>query len=342
MARSTPIYTNHEGIYLADKCLPLIRGVQAGEVRLKALVRDHYPGRKLSRGALPRVKTVGYWDAEREQSWGLERHRDEGIELTWLESGAIDFSVDDLDYQLKPDDLTVTRPWQRHRVGNPNVAAGRLHWLILDVGIRRPHQPWRWPSWLVLTPADRDELTNMLRHNEQPVWHATPEIRGCFQRIAKAVETDRDGSNISRLTVLLNELFLSVLEMFRRHHVPLQESLSQTQRTVELFLVDLRENRQLLAEEWTLRRMARACGLGVTQFVRYCRQLTNMTPVQYLKHFRLAAAASLLIAQPELSVKQVAVACGFSSAQYFATVFRCHFGSCPRDFRAETPRSPRK
>ena len=45
-------------------------------------------------------------------------------------------------------------------------------------------------AWLVLSKADLKELTAMLRHNEQPVWRASDELRHAFQRIARAVETE--------------------------------------------------------------------------------------------------------------------------------------------------------
>jgi hypothetical protein len=129
------------------------------------------------------VKTVGFWDAEHDQQWGLDWHRNEGLELTYLERGTLAFGVDDHQYALHPDDLTITRPWQPHRVGTPHVTAGRLHWVILDVGVRHPHHAWRWPGWLVLTKADIQELTNFLRQNEQPVWHASEEIDGRALRL---------------------------------------------------------------------------------------------------------------------------------------------------------------
>ena len=322
--------------YEADTCEPLRAAAAAGRVELAALAHGTYPGKRLPGPTLTEVRTIGYWDAPRDQTWGLPWHRNEGIELTLLESGSAAFAVDGQRSLLKPDDLTCTRPWQQHRVGDPNVAAGRLHWLILDVGVRRPHQPWRWPSWIVLTPADLNELTGVLRHNEQPVWHATADICRCFRRIGAAVQSDRDGSNISSLAVLVNQLFLLVLEMFRGQPVSLDESLSSVRRTVELFWADLRENAEHLAFEWTVSGMARRCGMGVTNFIHHSKQLTNMTPNQYLNHCRLMTASRLLKSQPQRSVTDVALACGFTSSQYFATLFRRHFGSTPRAFRADS------
>jgi hypothetical protein len=142
------------------------RRIEAGEVAMAALARGAYPGRRLPRQMLPAVSTVGYWDATHDQKWGLGEHRNEGVEITYLANGHLDFRVDGRKHALVPGNLTITRPWQPHSVGNPTVGSSRLYWLILDVGIRQPHQMWRWPSWLVLSKADLRELTALMRENE--------------------------------------------------------------------------------------------------------------------------------------------------------------------------------
>ena len=81
--------------------------------------------------------------------------------------------------------------------------------------------------------------------------------------------------------------------------------------------------------------MARCCGLGMTHFIHHSKQLTNMTPAQHLNHCRLGAAQQLLREKPELSISRVAVACGFSSSQYFATLFNRKYGVPPRQFRRD-------
>lgn len=337
MAKFPPIYKEEGKTYRPDTCGPVVRAVEAGLLRYQALARGSYHGRRLARGALPGLKLVGFWDADHNQDWGLDWHRNEGIELTFVETGNLSFGVGSREYRLEPDDLTVTRPWQPHRVGNPCVAASRLHFVVLDVGVRQPHQSWKWPPWLVFAKADRRELINVLRHNDQPVWHAGVDVRRCFGRIGRAVKTDTDGSSISLLAAYLNELFVLVLEMFRHQDAKLDESLSTTRRTVELFWGELTGNLANLAPPWTLRSMARRCGLGVTQFARHTKQLTNMTPARFLSHCRLEAASKLLLDQPRMSVTEVALNCGFCSGQHFATLFRHHFGRSPRAFRVNPP-----
>lgn len=313
---------------------------QSGQVRVEALRHGHYPGRELPGGTLTGVKMVGFWDAERDQRWGLDWHRNEGLEVTMLESGGLTFGLEGSQYRLKPDDITITRPWQKHCVGGPNVNASRLTWVIIDLKVRRPNESWTWPPWLLLSKPDLDDLTTILRHNEQPVWKGTADLRRCFHDLSQTVSLDRDGSHVSRLSIRISEMFLFLLEMFRNKRVQLDETLVSTRRTVELFLEDLRTHRENLALKWSLEEMADSCGLGVTQFVYHVRCLTNLSPLQYLNQCRLDMAAAMLREAPDSAVLDVALACGFSSSQYFATAFDRRFGKSPTLFRAAAGQLP--
>jgi hypothetical protein len=243
-------------------------------------------------GVLPQVSTIGFWDAARDQSWGLGEHRNEGIEITYLDNGSLGFVVDGRSRPLQPGHLTITRPWQPHSVGNPHVAASRLYWLILDVGVRQPHQSWKWPPWLVLSPADIRELTGLLRENEQPVWPGTPEIGRCFAGIGQLIESSRSGTlPVSRLTLLANEIFVCLLELLRAQKPPRKPSLTLGERSVSMFLKRMNDE---LHEPWTLDLMAEKSGLARTRFAHYCRKLTNLPPMEYLQRQRVEKAREML------------------------------------------------
>lgn len=332
MATVVPVFRMRGQTHRADTCEALVMASRRGEVKLEALVRGSYPGHAMPRGVLPGVRTVGFWDARHDQDWGLPEHRNEGIELTYLESGQLGFFVEGRACPLRPGNLTVTRPWQPHRVGNPNVGAGRLYWLILDVGVRQPHQRWQWPAWLVLSKPDLADLTAMLRHNEQPVWPGTAEVGQCFARIGRLLSDGaRTPALASRLALHVNELLVCVLELLRRQDVPRQPELTSAQRTVEMVLQRLGET---LDQPWTLEAMAKHAGLKRTRFAHYCRKLTNLTPLQYLAQRRVARAKDLL-RDESLSVTDIALRCGFATSQYFSTTFRRLEGVAPREWRGE-------
>ncbi|WP_404423558.1 helix-turn-helix domain-containing protein [Nibricoccus sp. IMCC34717] len=345
MARPAPTPGSHVAVfadkrhrYLADTCRPLEEAVEQGLVTMAALARGGYPGKRMESGVLSGVSTIGYWDAPVAQRWGLDWHRNEGLELTFLERGSVAFSVSAQQAKLKPGALTVTRPWQPHRVGAPHVGASRLHWLIIDVGVRRPNQPWRWPDWIQLDKADLERLTERFRHNEEPVWNANEDVRQCWQRIGAAVASGTGKTQHSRLRVLVNELLLLLLELFESHDAPLDPSLTTSERTVDLFLSELRDHAAQRALPWTVAQMAERCGLGATHFAKLCQKLTNRTPGHFLRHCRIESVGARLLADPEVSITEAAIAEGFSSAQYFATAFRAEKGVSPRDWR-RTPKT---
>lgn len=326
------IFRSEDERYIADDCEPLRRSAVSQEVTLVARTHGSYPGTPLPDGLLPEVRTVGYWDAVRDQRWGLDWHRNEGVEITYLARGSIGFSVGDYETELKPGDLTITRPWQPHRVGAPDVTASKLYWLILDVGIRRPNQFWKWPGWLLWSNDLRDQLTQNLSQNEQPVWHASPEIAMYFEQIGNYIQSSGTNVEVGRLKLYINGLLISLAELLVENQPVLDPRLSSSERTVAVFLSDLQSR---CHEEWTLENMALACGLRRTRFIHYCKQITNMSPAEYLTWCRVKLAQEMLGRVPELTVTQVAMNCGFMSSQYFSTVFRQSVGCTPRDFRAQ-------
>ena len=319
-------------LFHADTCEPLEAAARRGDVRVVALARGSYPGRQLPANDLREVRSVGFWDARSQQTWGLDWHRNEGIEFTFLAAGKLPFAVDQRAVMLEPGDLTITRPWQKHRVGDPDVSASRLIWLILDVGVRRPNQVWRWPKWLLLPPAQLQRLTHQLRHNERISWRADREVARCFAAIAAAVESKPDDGNLTRLKLLINELLIALAGLLAEKRPRLDATLSSAERTVKLFLAELKNR---CDEPWTLETMAKQCGLGRSHFSHYCQKLTNRTPVDFLTHCRLERACRLLRQPSAPRMTDVAFACGFQSSQYFATVFRRQFGCPPRRWHTD-------
>ena len=316
-------------IYHADTCLPLIDAVERKKVKFKALARYTYPGDRLTDDT-EGLNSIGYWDANEQQDWGLDWHRNEGIEIHFLESGYMPYSQEKKEMELQPNDLTITRPWEAHKVGNPNIGVGKFYWVILDLGVRRPHQNWVWPDWIILAPEDLQRLTTILRQNEDARLRSDKRVRDCFQRIGQAVDTDKNGSNSSRIRLLVNYLLILLLDLLDSENVELREELMDSSRSVKLFLNELEKN---LTEAWTIEKMADSAGVGLTRFTFHCKQLTNLTPMRYLMMRRLEMSKKMLLENSDLSVAEVAFSCGFSTSQYYSTVFKKHEKCTPIEYR---------
>jgi AraC family L-rhamnose operon regulatory protein RhaS len=302
--------------------------------RLQTKACLHYPGILLQPSQLPGITSLGFWNGLGAQDWGLEAHRNEGVEICFLETGTMPFSVGMKEFKLRPGHFTLTRPWQLHKLGAPNIGPGKLHWLILDVGVRRPNQDWRWPRWVTLTPADRAELTRKLRHTENAVWDASPEIAAAFRGLSEGVLRWQKPHAESRQLTLLNRLLLALLAALTEQPTPPDPGLTSRRHTVELFLRDLAENPASRRQPWTLAQMAAHCGVGITALAGYSRQLVNCGAMAYLNQCRLAAAARELREHPARPVTDIAYANGFNSSQYFATQFLRRHRQTPRAYRA--------
>jgi len=331
MKNKIPIYTDDEKTYFADTCKPVKKAAKEGKISLNSLKRGHYPGVQIPEGEMVGIKCIGYWDIIQPQDWGLPWHRNEGIEITFTENGSVPFDVyDSSGYILKAHDLTITRPWQPHRVGDPNISNSCLFWMIIDVGVRRPHQEWKWPDWIVLSKNDLYSLTNLLRENEQPVWTTNEKMQRRIIELKKSVLGALRGESYSMMVIYINELLVEILNLLRYHKGVGDKTLTSTQRNVDLFLSEVSSN---LSEQWTTESMANYCQVGVTSFIHYCKHLKNITPLQYLTQLRLEKATKLLIEKPEMKIIEIAFECGFNSSQYFATVFRSKYKCTPKEYQ---------
>ncbi|WP_299127504.1 AraC family transcriptional regulator [uncultured Winogradskyella sp.] len=316
-------------MYHADTCLPLIDAYNRRKIKFKALARHTYPGDRLDDNTLG-LNSIGYWDANEPQDWGLDWHRNEGIEFHFLESGTMPYSQENKEVVLTPNHLTITRPWEAHKVGNPNIGMGKFYWVILDLGVRRPHQDWVWPDWITLTESDLGQLTTFLRQNGQSILKTDQRMRDCFKRINLAVNSDENGSNASKIRLLVNYVLILILDLLKTQNIELNESLIDSSRSVQYFLKELDKK---LSEDWTIERMSKSAGVGLTRFTHHCKQLTNLTPMRYLTMRRLEMSKKILLENEKLTVGDVAYSCGFTTSQYFSTVFKKHEKCSPNAYR---------
>lgn len=327
------VYRIRNQQYRVDDCLPQRAAVEAGKIGFHAWSGGHYPGTQIEEGLLPGISSVGFFDVTAAQDWGIPAHRNEGVEIVYQETGESVLSVDGVKHAMPTHCLTITRPWQQHSLGDPHLRAGRLHWLILDVNVRRPNQPWVLPDWCILTEQDQRELIEKLRGNESSVWKTSEEIRQIFMGLARWIRHEEITRAASPVRILINQLLAALLDLLRRENIVPDEDLVSMRRSVDLFFQELESDLEMLAFPWTLDDMARECGMGRTSFSDYCRELSNVTPMERLNRMRLAHAAERLRHERSTPITRIAMDVGYSTSQYFARRFRSQYGMSPREWR---------
>lgn len=312
-----------------DSCEPVKRAVKDGEMELFGIARNKYPGYPFKPDEVPGISSFGYWKTTGKQHYGLPVHQNEGIELTLSLQGESPVTVDGVKHILHPGQIMITRPWQKHSIGHPMFPQGRIGWLILDVGVRHPHQEWIWPSWILLGKGELQSLTRALRQNEDAIRPVSAAYVEAFNRLLLIAKSPEQPHRSSRIAILVNLLLLELFATFESTPVTYQASLTDSLRTIQLFLEQLPSR---LQEPWTLQTMAEACGMGLTRFVSQFSTLTGETPAKHLMRLRMEAAEKL-IHDPSLSLNDVASRTGFGSANYFIQVFSRFYHQTPAQYR---------
>lgn len=79
--------------------------------------------------------------------------------------------------------------------------------------------------------------------------------------------------------------------------------------------------------------LCRELGISRSLFFTKFKTLTGMTPSAFIVNYRLKYAATLLSAQPHISVADVAYQTGFTTPTYFSRCFKKQFGVSPQQYR---------
>ena len=123
-------------------------------------------------------------------------------------------------------------------------------------------------------------------------------------------------------------LAVHLLARGRDHPLPGPERLAVRQAVAVM--------RDRLAGPLTLADIAAEVHLSVYHFIRVFREATGETPHRFLTRLRIEQAQRLL-ADPGLTVEQVAERCGFSTSGSLSSAFLAHTGFRPSVYRKISP-----
>jgi AraC-like DNA-binding protein len=213
--------------------------------------------------------------------------------------------------RIGPGELLVATGPQVLQQGDRRAPPGELYWLRL---VFSPAQ--------VLEAGIGDALD---RHGLRVI-RPPRSVAGLFERLL-AEHRSADEHSAWAAPAALHCLLADILRAFEA--APRGSSRVAPGHAVAAAMALIEER---LAEPLTVAELAASVQLSAAQLHdRFLRE-TGYTPADYRARRRLARAKELL-ADPGLTVTDVALTLGFSTSQYFATFFRRFTGMSPRDHR---------
>jgi AraC-like DNA-binding protein len=287
------------------------------------------PGnRKVFRGAaslMPGVRQVGWAIFPKAKSRGLIRHRHPAHhEICYIVHGDLEWWVEKEVYRVSGGHVFVTRPGEIHGGINAVMNPCELYWVQIAIS---PHAPL--PG---LSPEDMSSLTSAFAGMQTRSFPGSADVKRCFDQWLAEVRWPRPYS-AGIVRAAAGALLITVVRDYLASDRARANAVCRSER-IQAVLDWIEES---IAQVHTVETLARYAGMSATQLRRRFVEETGFAPVEYLTLRRIQRAKKLLV-EGDHSVTRITGELGFSSSQYFATVFRNLTGLAPLQYRARTQR----
>lgn len=274
------------------------------------------------------VWTFGHWRPHKRRH--LPAHRNDGLEVVVVTRGRFTWMVDGRSETLGPGSAFFTLPWQEHGAPGGAMPGCALSYVVLPLrgSTALPPARLRFHPGLGLG-LGRSEETAVFSALVASSRHAVPAPPRLAATLTHLVD-ELAGAAPDRRAQVAALATTVVLDLARAVRVEASDTSASAGAAarVRAFLATLAET---CDRPWTLAGMARRCGLGRTRFADLVERETGDSPITHVLRLRVRRMETLL--RGGRSVTAAALACGFSSSQYAARVFRAFTGRAPREVR---------
>lgn len=253
-------------------------------------------------------------------------HSHKGYELLFLLEGATAYEfTNHSTVELHGGHFLVVPPGVVHR-GVHNVRSpSTIFGLALDISRFRG---WRGTPF---SAADLRRVRMALEKGSRNVHPFSNSLRWLVRRLAEETGGYAANPQASESPVLIRALLCAVLVESVR------QMLNPPTAPKEFVSAAVAYLRAHLQDTVRMSDLVRHVGFSRARLFDIFKAQTGLTPNHYLQRLRIERAQAQLT-QTKLSITEIAHATGFSSGQYFSTVFGRYTGLSPSNFRKASRR----
>ena len=267
--------------------------------------------------------TFGHLRYHRASAPLSEQYHEHWLVLVFLLSGQQRYVIDGKEIGLRGGQMLRIPPGCRYSTGAWPEQKGDLAWLILRV------KPFPEEPALGMSLDGARAVFDRLTKDTSPALLRMPDdaprlIESAFtwwERRDEALGREMVRNRIAALTM--------EAAMAARPESANEDQANDRRIRKVLAWLDGHPDYQMPAAA----ERAAMAGLSPTSFHEHFKRVAGSSPKDYRLRLRVDRAARRLREQPSLTVTEVAHEFGFSSSQYFATVFRRYLGTSPLSYR---------
>ena len=175
-------------------------------------------------------------------------------------------------------------------------------------------------------------LTNLSKDLEDPLGNILTPISTMLSETTDG-EMGQQMIHIQQEAETLSSVIRQIANFAQPEKELADKPLIQLSASDERFLKEVNTliEERISDSEFNVQSLCDKMGYGSKYVYRKLKQLTGKTPVDYIRSYRLAVAASLL-KQKTFTVAEVMYMTGFSNASYFSKCFQAEYGCPPREY----------
>ncbi len=269
----------------------------------------------LSKIGLAEVPVLGRYEYSSARP-GLATHiHPHTVEICYLERGCQTYRTAEREFHLVGGDVFVTVPGEPHDTGGRVEERGILYWLHLKI-------PQSGGSLLMLPGEESALLGKQLSNLPHRHFPGRPALKQIFNEVFQLC--DQPSEHLIRIAVA-NQLVRLILETincaYRHEGTHCSPAIS---KLVERIKSSPERN-------YSLEELAEEAGVSLSRFKSKFKAQIGIAPHEFILRCKMDAAKELLLNRRK-SITDTAMELGFSSSQYFATVFRRFTQQTPGEF----------
>jgi len=247
----------------------------------------------------------------------LDHIHEDSLEICYLENGYQTYVVDQKEFHLKGGDAFVTFPNEIHGSGHFVVEKASLYWIQI--------QTFNIRNLLDLPSKDSEFLIDRLNFLPLRNFKGNQRWKEIFENIfALRGSRDKDYCCL-KLRQLVVDLLLDCIELSGKG----TKANSAIDLDIEKSLGFIHKN---IDQVFSVKDVADSCFLSESHFKSKFKKNIGISPLDYIQRKKIERSKELIRAG-KLSLTEIATHLGFSSSQYFSTVFKKYTGKMPSKFK---------
>ncbi|OPA81542.1 AraC family transcriptional regulator [Paenibacillus selenitireducens] len=193
------------------------------------------------------------------------------------------------------------------------------------------HEPWHY-CWLAFQGNEAEAILHQLNISpEKPIVQAAAErrIKPLYRRLYATLHRGEPMCAMESIGYM--HLLFAVYGRCNaaRNPAPILDDKSDIERQVDQAIRWLTYQ---YAEQVSIERMSQSLGYSRIYLSKMFKQLTGISPMQYLNKIRMERAAMLMTSR--LSIDQIATSVGYKDPLYFSKQYKKWSGHAPSEHRA--------